>query len=147
MYTTKTNNKHHKDYFPQIDRVLGEIFNTNFNHLLDENKVGYTHPAANVHEHKEKFVIALAVPGLAKEDVKIKVDKKVLTISADKDGEQEVKFKVKEFMYGKFSRKFKLPNAADVDAISAEMNNGVLSITIGKKKEEIDNGPKDIQVS
>ena len=147
MYTTRTNNKQQKDYFPQIDRVLGEIFNTNFNHILDENKVGYSHPSANVQEHKDKFVIALAIPGLEKGDIKIKVDKKVLIISADKEADNDAKFRMKEFMYGKFSRKFKLPNAANVDEINAEMSNGVLSITIGKKKEEIDNGPKEIEVS
>lgn len=147
MYNTKTNHRTKNDVFPQIDRVLGEIFNTNFDHFIDEKKVGYTYPASNVLELKDRFVIELAIPGMSKEDIKINLDKKVLSVSADKETKDEGKFRMKEFKFGKFSRQFKIPNAADLETISAEMTNGILSISINKRKEEIDNGPKEIKVS
>ena len=147
MYTTKTNNKLGKDLFPQIDGVLNQIFNTNLNHLIDENKIGYTQPSANVREFKEKFIIDFAIPGLEKGDIKIKVDKSILSVSSEREQEADKKYRITEFKYGKFDRKFKLPQSADSNKIAAELSNGVLSITINKKKDSIDKGPKEIKIS
>lgn len=146
MYNTKTNNRHNVEFFPQIDRVLNEIFNTSINHIIDEKKINFSHPNANVRELKDRFVIDLAIPGLDKSDVKINVEKSILTISADKPEVEGQKFKLNEFKYGKFSRKFKLPETVVTDNITAELINGILSVTINKRKEDIDNGPKEINI-
>ena len=147
MYSTKTNNKFHNDLFPQFDRVLNELFNTSFKHITDETKVNYTHPAANIQEFKDKFVIDLAVPGFEKNEIAIKIDKNVLILSSEKENTSEEKFKIKEFNYGNFSREFKLPETVDKTSISAELTNGLLKITLNKRSEEIDNGPKAITIS
>ncbi len=147
MYTTRKNHRHNADLFPQVDRVLNEIFNTSLSHFADEGKLGYTHPSANVREFKDKFIIEFAIPGMEKSDVSIKVDKDVLIVSADKEADKEIKYRLAEFRYGKFSRKFKLPKSVDTGAIEADLINGVLSITIGKKEEAVDHGPKEIKIS
>jgi HSP20 family protein len=147
MYTTKNHRKNSTDLFPQIDRVLNEIFNTSINHFVDEKQMDYSQPKANVIEFKDRFVIDLMVPGMSKEDVKLNVDKYILTISADKQLENDLKYKLAEFKYGKFERKFKLPNNIDISKLSAELKHGILSITLHKRKEDIDNGPRDIEIS
>lgn len=146
MYNTKNRNTRKNDLFPQIDRVLNEIFNTSFKHLADEETIKYSHPAANVKEHADKYVIEMAVPGMEKSDMNIKVIKNILTISADKEAEDKT-YKFKEFSYGKFSRQFRLPQAADTGKISASMHNGILAIDIMKKEEEQDKGPQEITIS
>ena len=145
MYTTK-NNKSGAEIFPQIDRVLNEIFNTTINHAVDEKKNKYSQPSANVKEFKDRFEIYLAVPGMEKDDIKVKVEKNILTMSAEKEVEQDSTYKLTEFKYGTFSRTFKLPETVDVSTIDATLKNGVLTIHIGKRKEDIDNGPKEITI-
>jgi len=145
MYTTK-NGKHGADLFPQIDRVLNEIFNTTISHATDEKKNKFSQPSANVKEFKDRFEVYLAVPGMEKKDIAVKVAKNVLTISSEKEIENEGKFKLKEYSYGSFSRKFKLPQTLDLDTVDATLINGVLTISISKREDAIDNGPKEIAV-
>lgn len=146
MYTTKANNKFKNDLFPQFDKVFNELFNTSFDHIIDEKKNNFTQPSANVIEYKDRFSISIAIPGFTKDDVNIKLEKNMLSISSEREATSEKKFKMKEFSYGKFSRKFKLPNSIDSSSIQAELNNGILEILLQKREEEIDNGPKEITI-
>ena len=64
-------------------------------------------PAVNVKETEKGFDIELAAPGLSKNDFKITVDNRVLTISSEKQEEKEQKEKEytrKEFSYFAFGR-------------------------------------------
>lgn len=145
MYRTK-NGKHRSDLFPQIDRVLNEIFNTTIDHAADEVKNKFSQPSANVQEYKDRFEVHLAIPGMEKKDIDVKIAKNVLTISSDADLKEDGKFKLKEYAYGKFSRKFKLPETLDLDTVDAKLKNGILTIAIAKKTEEVDRGPLEIKV-
>ena len=146
MYTTR-NGRTHKNLFPQIDNVLNEIFNTTINHATDEKKSKYSQPSANVKEFKDRFEIYMAIPGYEKSDVSIKVEKHVLTIASEKESTVEDKFKLQEYNYGLFSRMFKLPQTLDLSSVNAALKNGVLTVSINKRPDEVDNGPKEIKVA
>ena len=146
MYTTK-NGRHGVDLFPQIDRVLNEMFNTTIAHATDEKKNKFSQPTANVTEYKDRFEVCLAIPGMEKKDIAVKIAKNVLFISSEKEHEVEGKFKLQEYSYGSFSRKFKLPQTLDLDTVDASLTNGILKIAISKREDAIDNGPKEIVVS
>jgi HSP20 family protein len=108
-----------------------------------------TVPMVNVFESDTDYRIEMAVPGLNKEDIKIKLDKDVLEISADlkSDIENENETCTKrEYAYNKFVRSFTLPDAADKSKIEAKSVDGILTITIMKKEEEMVKPPKDIQI-
>ncbi len=93
-------------------------------------------PAVNVAEDEKKFEIEFAAPGLQKEDFKIKVDKGMLTVSAERKEEKEEKKKNytrQEYSYNSFSRSFTLPENAKEDDIKAYYENGVLKLDIAKK--------------
>jgi HSP20 family protein len=145
MYTTR-NGRPQNNLFPQIDSVLNEIFNTTINHATDERKSKYSQPSANVKEFKDRFEIYLAIPGYEKSEVSIKVEKDVLTIASEKENEVADKFKLKEYQYGVFSRKFKLPKTLDLSTVDATLRNGILTVSIQKRPDEVDNGPKEIKV-
>ena len=147
MFITKFNKEMNQDLFPQVDRVLDEIFNTSFQHATDKRTQNFTQPRSNVREYDDRFQIDMTVPGLEKSDINIKLEEKILIISADKEVASEGKLRYKEFSFGKFSRKFKLPKSIDTSNIKADLNAGILSIVLGKRKEEIDNGPRDIEIS
>jgi HSP20 family protein len=95
-------------------------------------------PAANIAETDAQFEIDLAIPGLSKEDIKINLDKNVLSVSADKKTEtadENKKFTKREYSYSSFSRSFTLPESADQSKIEADYVNGILKLTIAKKEE------------
>jgi HSP20 family protein len=106
-------------------------------------------PAVNISETAEDFKVELAVPGLQKDDFKINLEKDLLSISAEKKSETKedgTKFTRKEYNYSVFKRSFNLPDTADRDTIKAEYSNGILTLTIYKKKEAV-NVNKEIKIS
>lgn len=104
-------------------------------------------PAVNVKETKEGYTLELVAPGIAKEDIKVEVDKNVLTISYTEQEQKEEtsdKYLRKEFGYRSFKRSFTLPELANKEDIAASYANGVLSLHIAKKEVE---APKLIEIA
>ena len=95
-------------------------------------------PAANVREDEKLFAIELSLPGFEKEEISMKLEKDILTISAGRPKkDQDVKYTYNEFGYkAKYSRSFILPENIDTDAIKAEYRNGILTVTLPKKEEK-----------
>jgi HSP20 family protein len=96
-------------------------------------------PSTNILETNDDFKVQMAVPGVNKKDIKIDLEKNILTISSDKSAENkennDVKFTRREFAYGTFSRAFTLPETINVDKIGAEVKDGILTVTLPKKEE------------
>merc|ERR1712065_115486 len=80
----------------------------------------------------EGFELDLAIPGLNKDDVKINLEKNVLTISAESSTDNS-NYSRREFGYNSFSRSFSLPKSINVEKIVAKHENGILSISLPKK--------------
>ena len=74
-----------------------------------------------------------------KEDIEIKIEDNVLTISSEKKDEatekEGEKFTRKEFKYAAFKRTFTLPDTVDSTKIVANYENGILNLSIPKKEE------------
>jgi len=109
-------------------------FNTLTSPATQTYRPRYNEPATNVIEKENAFEIALAVPGMAKDDFNIKLEKQVLTISAEKNPEQPegAKLLTREFTYGHFSKSFILPETIKVEDITASYVDGILTITLPK---------------
>jgi len=93
------------------------------------------------------------MPGLKSGDIKVQVeDDNVLLISGERKREEEkeekegVKFLRMERRVGKFMRKFVLPENANIDAISAVCQDGVLSVTVQKLPPPQPTKPRTIEV-
>lgn len=114
-------------------------FSNLFNHFFEGefNRSGIN-PVANIKETDGAFELSLLVPGYTKEQINIELEENVLTISAEVENEKEnedLDWR-REYNLESFSRSFRLPKTADVDAIKAEQKDGVLRLEITKKKEE-----------
>lgn len=94
-------------------------------------------PRVNIVEHKEGYTLELLVPGYAKEDLKMQVEKDVLTVSGEAGQEQQVtqgRHIRKEFARAAFERSFRIPAVVDVEQIAAKEANGILVVTMPKKE-------------
>ena len=95
-------------------------------------------PSVDIVEHKDKYVVSMDIPGINEKDINIELKDSLLTVSGERKEEkvsEDATVYKSEKRYGTFSRTF---NVADVDEekISAEYKNGVLNITLPKKKEK-----------
>ncbi|XP_031500628.1 17.1 kDa class II heat shock protein-like [Nymphaea colorata] len=115
---------------------------------------------ADVKEYPSSYVFVLDMPGLKSGDIRVQIEEgNVLSISGERKREEqqqkhkekekdeaEVKYLRMERRVGKFMRKFNLPKNANVDAISAEYRDGVLTVTVQKVPRPEPKKPKTIEV-
>lgn len=136
----------------QLPTIFSELFDADkfFNpgtYLKEFNK---QFPPVNITESAKEYKIELAIPGFDKEDVKVHVENEMLTISAEKKEEKNVKnerYTRKEFSYGSFNRSFQLPKAANGDNVKAKIENGILNLVVAKKEEALKQAKKEIKVA
>ena len=104
-------------------------------------------PAVDISEYKDRYVLALELPGIAAEDVEITLHEGVLEVKGerlDAKTDEEVIYRRSERRAGSFQRRFQLPDTADTDKVEAANRNGVLEITIAKQEKA---KPKRIEVA
>lgn len=96
---------------------------------------------SDIRETDDSFILEMNLPGYKKEDLRAEWKDGVLTVSAEKTEEKEEKqengkFLCRERFTGSFRRSFLLGDQADEAQALASFADGVLTITVPKKKEE-----------
>jgi HSP20 family protein len=90
-----------------------------------------------VKEQDKQYAIHAELPGIKKEDIHVHIDGPVVSISAERKQEKEVKEGERvlrtERSYGKVSRSFQLGQDIDESASTAKFVDGVLELTLPKK--------------
>lgn len=94
-------------------------------------------PTTDIFEAEEALTVILEMPGVAKENVEISVESGVLSVVGRVDfskyeGMQPV---YTEYNVGNYRRSFSLSNKIDQGRIAAEINDGVLTVTLPKAEE------------
>jgi HSP20 family protein len=95
-------------------------------------------PDIEIKETKEGYKLTADLPGVTMDNLEISVTGNRLTVSGRREEEQreeDERYFAYERSYGSFSRAFVLPEGTDVDNVKADLDNGVLSISIPKKAE------------
>lgn len=123
--------------FNNVASIFDNIFsNEAFN--MPKTSIGKTTPAVNIRENEDDLFLDFAMPGINKEDVQIKLDNDLLTVSSElktDKKDQKGNFTRREFQYSSFKRSFILPETVDSTKVEADYKNGVLSVVIPKKEE------------
>lgn len=87
-------------------------------------------------EDQSKLTIAVDVPGFTETDLEITVDQGVLTLAGNRnEPSHDGEVRHNEHRYGSFERKLRLHETLDPSTLSAEMENGVVTISIDRRAE------------
>ncbi len=90
-------------------------------------------PAADLHEADDRYVLTLEVPGLTRADVAIEFRNDELSVRGERPGANcPQRYQQLERGHGPFSRVFSFGQAIDPDGITADLTDGLLTITIPK---------------
>lgn len=104
-------------------------------------------PFANLAKKKSgDFHIEIDLPGVKKEDIEVKIDNNILTVTGERNMKKEVEtedYYLLESSFGRFERSFIIPKGIDQNSIDAEYKNGRLTINL-EKEESLK--PKAIEV-
>ena len=126
---------------------VNRLFNDVFERQGGESNLTAWAPAVDIYESEHELVVKADLPDIDPKDLDIRVENNILTIRGERKFEKKVNeesYLRVERAYGSFARSFTLANTVNSDAIKAEYQNGVLTLTIPKKEEA---KPKQIKVN
>jgi HSP20 family protein len=127
----------------QINRVFGDVVGR----AGEESNLTPWAPAVDIHETENELVVKADLPDVNPQDLDIRVENNILTIRGERKFDQKVNennYLRIERAYGSFSRSFALANSVKSDAIKADYQNGVLTLSLPKREET---KPKQIKVN
>ncbi|KAM7259372.1 hypothetical protein ACFE04_015113 [Oxalis oulophora] len=111
-----------------------------FTSTISNETAAFANAKIDWKETPEAHIFKADLPGLKKEEVKVEVEEgRVLKISGERSKEAEEKndkWHRVERSSGKFLRRFRLPENVKVDEVNANMENGVLTVTVPKVEEK-----------
>jgi HSP20 family protein len=106
-------------------------------------------PASEASSGEDAYRIAMELPGVAEDDIQLTVENGVVAVRGEKKTEREEKgdtWYFSERQYGSFQRSFRVPADADEKKVSADLKDGVLTITIPRQAPS-EKGGKRVKIS
>lgn len=117
---------------------LFEDFFAPFAQVFESAPANLVQPAVDIYEKDEMLFIEAELPGLEKEDIKVDVQGRLLTLGGEHASKEESKENGsyrRERRFGKFERTFKLPFEVNEEKIDAVYKNGILTLKVAKPEE------------
>ncbi|MGN0213820.1 MAG: Hsp20/alpha crystallin family protein [Muribaculaceae bacterium] len=132
--------RRNQEWLPSVfNEILG-------NNIFDHASVSATTPAVNVIEKENEYIVEVAAPGMTKNDFKVNIDeddnlvvaleKEVNTNEKNEESTNKMHYLRREFSYTRFRQALILPEDVDKEAISAKVENGVLTVILPKLKPQ-----------
>ncbi|HDS03833.1 MAG TPA: Hsp20/alpha crystallin family protein [Firmicutes bacterium] len=133
-----------RSFFDEFESMFEDFFRPGF---LSEYKDYPVAIHADVGEDDEKYMIKAALPGMKEDDIKVSVEDGVLVLRAERREEEKEEKKGyfrREIGYGKYERRFRLPDNVNLEKVDARYKNGILDIDLPKKEKGLSR--KEIKV-
>jgi HSP20 family protein len=131
----------------RLNRFFDDAFGTGGFDDAPAGLVSAWVPPCDIFENQESVKLVLELPGVKPEDVKLSLENGTMMIRGEKKQVAEEKTERVhryERSYGVFERRFSLPNSVDVEAIKANFEQGVLTVTLPKVERA---RPREIPVT
>jgi HSP20 family protein len=128
-----------RDLVSTHDR-FSRLFNDTFSRFFDEGETGARGwaPAVDIYETDHDLVLKAELPGVDPKDVEARVEDGTLYLKGERKLEKEAKeenYHRVERSYGSFVRTFALPRSVDSEKVSAQYQDGILTLTMPKREE------------
>lgn len=120
---------------------LSTLLDRFFHDAPFERAAAPTLPMA-IWDDEQKVVVELDAPGIPEGGFDIALHDAVLTVKAERKCREGASYDNRN--YGTWEQSIRLPKTVDANAVSANLANGVLTITVGKRPEA---QPKKIAVT
>jgi HSP20 family protein len=130
-----------------LQEQVNRLFNNAFERTDEESNLTSWAPAVDIFETEHELVVKADVPEVDPKDLDVRVENNILTIRGERKFEKKVdesNYLRVERAYGSFARSFSLANTVNAEAIKADYQNGVLTLSIPKREEA---KPKQIKVN
>lgn len=130
-----------RDPFLDLHREVNRLFDDSFRSMRDsggESGGGLMlNPKVDVCQTDEGWEITAELPGVDQDDIDLRLDGDMLTISGEKrDERKDDKNRFVERSYGSFTRSFQLPFTPDAEKVTADCERGVLTVKLPKAAEQ-----------
>jgi HSP20 family protein len=127
------------DPFDALRREMNRLF-FDFERDLpgfEQDPASATFPRASLEDAGSQLRVRLEVPGVEQKDIELSLEGSTLTLSGERKEQPLEGYSVhrKERSAFRFARSFTLPAKVDADAVTAELKQGVLTVTLPKAKE------------
>ena len=127
--------------------LQNRLLNSLFQDFARPQSTGSFVPAIDVYEDASRIVLTLETPGIAPENLNLRVENNTLTIEGERKAHTDFKqenFHRIERRFGSFVRSFTLPQTVDTEQVAAHSEYGVLTVELPKKAAA---QPKQIKVN
>ncbi len=117
----------------QMNRLLDEIT------TWDDVPNSPLKPAVELSDKNDSLILKVLVPGIDKKDLDISVTRDSVKVSGEYHSHEENKdgsYYISEFNYGKFERVINLPLPVKNDQVTADYNDGILTLTLPKLEDD-----------
>ncbi|MFC5559773.1 Hsp20/alpha crystallin family protein [Ureibacillus thermophilus] len=147
MFDLRPFRRRNEDLFERFKKVFDDVFENDF---LPDLGQDFKSLRTDITETKDAYIVQADLPGFNKDDVQIDIENNYLTIRAKRDDQTEERDENdriirKERHFGEFYRSFYIHDV-DQDRIEAELENGVLKITLPKLQPGDDSSSRRIQI-
>ena len=129
----------------QMGKMFRNMVRHGFSRSWPDDAGGGLDPAIDIKEREKEYIIQLDLPGMDKGTIDVTVADQVLTVQGEREIEEQekeedadgaYKYYRRERRFGTFERRIPLPDDAETEKVRAKYDNGVLTITVQKTKEE-----------
>ena len=130
-----------------LQEQVNRLFGSALEHSGEESNLTSWAPAVDIYETEHELVVKADLTEIDPKDLDIRVENNILTIRGERKFEKKVNeenYLRVERAYGSFSRSFSLANTVNSEAIKADYQNGVLTLTVPKREEA---KPKQIKIN
>jgi HSP20 family protein len=121
----------------QMDQLVGDLFQPSAG-WQGNGDGGRMRLALDVSEDDNSYSVKASLPGIDPADLEISFSENSLTIRGETQAEsvdENAKWHLRERSFGRFVRSITMPAAVNADDISADYEDGVLTLTLPKADE------------